>query len=275
MSPPGESPRPAFCLQRVTHRFRRADGSEAAALDGISLDVGRGEAVAIIGPSGAGKTTLLRLLNLTLRPDEGQLSVDGVDTTTLSNHELRTRRSKTATIHQQHDLVLPLRVAHNILAGGIGKWSLPRALAALVRPPASAAAIEAAREVGVLERFWERTDRLSGGEQQRVAIARALVQRVDHMLADEPVASVDVARSEAIIALLTRLAREHGSTLVVSLHDVPLALRYFPRIVGLRAGSILFDRAPTAVTETDLARLYSGEVSVVEAGGWLRRPKPT
>ncbi len=259
---------PAFSLENVTKRFRRADGSWNEAIAEASLAVRPGESLAVIGPNGAGKTTLLRLLNLTLRPDAGRVRVDGVDPAGLGGRALRRLRARTATVFQQHHLVPSLRVVHNILAGRLSAWPLPLAAFSLIFPREMGCAAEAAAQVGLLNHLWERTDRLSGGEQQRVAIARALAQSPRHILADEPVASVDPSRSDAVIALLRELSDGGRKTLIVNLHDVALALRHFPRIVGLREGRVLFDLPPERIEAELLARLYEGDA--VFGGDTLR-----
>jgi len=233
-----------------------ADGE--IALDGVSLTVGRAEHVAFIGPSGAGKTTLFRILNLTLRPTEGTLVLDGQDVTTLSDAELRRARTRIGTIYQQQNLVGRLRVVHNVLAGNLGRWSTAAALASLVRPRSVDEAAHALAEVGIPEKLWARTDELSGGQQQRVAVARVLVQNPDVILADEPVSSVDPSLAVTIVSLLRDLSHESRKTLLMNLHSVELALNYFPRIVGIRDGRVHFDLAPDKVGAELLAELYAG-----------------
>jgi len=228
------------------------------ALESISLAVGPGEKLAVIGPSGAGKTTLFRILNLTLRPTSGLLSAAGVDVSGLSDDELRLQRRRIGTIYQQQNLVGRLRVIHNVLAGHLGEWSTPRALLSLFRPQEPEGARRALAQVGIPEKLYARTDELSGGQQQRVAIARVLVQNPDIILADEPVSSVDPSLAITIVTLLCDLAHESHKTLLMNLHSVDLALRYFPRIVGIRDGRVQFDLAPDKVTEDLLQGLYAG-----------------
>ena len=244
-------------LSRVRKVF--ADGS--VALDDASLTIGRGEHVAFIGPSGAGKTTLFRILNLTLRPTSGRLGLDGVDTTTLRGAALRRARARIGSIYQQHNLVGRLRVVHNVLAGNLGRWSTPTALASLLRPRDSGEAARALERVGMPEKLHARTDELSGGQQQRVAIARVLVQDPDVILADEPVSSVDPSLAVAIVTLLRDLSHTSRKTLLMNLHSVDLALGYFPRIVGIRNGRVQFDLAPDKITHELLAELYAGHAA--------------
>ena len=109
------------------------------------------------------------------------------------------------------------------------------------------------KRVGIKEKIFHRVDHLSGGQQQRVAIARALYQRPEMILADEPVSSVDPERAKSLVELLIGLAREEGQTLVMSLHDIDLAKRYFDRVIGLREGQVVMDGAPDQI---DLTKLY-------------------
>jgi phosphonate transport system ATP-binding protein len=243
-----------FELENVRKVFD--DGT--VAVDGISLAIGRGEHVAFIGPSGAGKTTLFRLLNLTLRPTSGIIRLDGVDVSRLSDAALRDARRRIGTIYQQHNLVARLRVVHNVLAGNLGRWSTLTAVASLVSPRNREDAHRALSQVGIPEKLYARTDGLSGGQQQRVAIARVLVQDPDIVLADEPVSSVDPSLAASIVALLRDLSAESRKTLIMNLHGVDLALAYFPRIVGIREGRVLFDLAPDKVDADLLSTLYPG-----------------
>ena len=238
--------------------IRKAFGRGDVAIEAISLTVGRGEHVAFIGPSGAGKTTLFRVLNLTLRPTEGTVILDGRDAATLSDAELRRLRTRIGTVYQQHNLVGRLRVVHNVLAGNLGRWSTLTALASLVRPRGVDEAAHALQQVGMPEKLYARTDELSGGQQQRVAIARVLVQDPDVILADEPVSSVDPSLAVTIVSLLRDLSHQSGKTLLMNLHSIELALGYFPRIVGIREGRVQFDLAPDQVSGERLAELYAG-----------------
>jgi len=266
----------AFNLANVHKRFPMAGGRSSRgnwknALRGVTLSIRSGESVAVIGPSGAGKTTLLRMMNLTLRPDSGEIYIDGIDPSKISGKELRRLRAGTGTIYQQHNLIPTLRAVHNILAGRLSSWSIFRSLYSLLSPREINRAAEVAHQVGVLDKLWERTDRLSGGEQQRVAIARTLIQNSRHLLADEPIASVDPSRADILISLLRKLSDKSQKTIIVNLHDVPVALRHFPRIIGLHAGKIIFDLPPEEITSDLLIRLYEGdqEMRAGEAHTWI------
>jgi phosphonate transport system ATP-binding protein len=243
-----------YRLQHVRKVF--ADGT--AAVDDVSLNIRQGERVAVIGPSGAGKTTLFRLLNATLRPTSGRLWFDEVDLESLSGRRLRQLRRRIGTVYQQHNLVPQLRVIHNVLAGRLGRWTLPKALLSLMSPQERAVALMALERVGIPEKLYTRTAYLSGGQQQRVAIARVLVQDPDVILADEPVSSVDPTLGRTIMELLGQLAESHKKTLVANLHAVSFALDFFPRVIGFRQGRVAFDLPSAAVTDKVLADLYAG-----------------
>lgn len=249
--PPGQGAR--FELDAVSVRF-----GDTFALDGVSLEIRPGEPVALVGPSGSGKTTLLRLLNGSLRPTAGRVSIDSRPIADQSPRELAAVQSRIGFVYQDLRLVPNLRVAQNVVAGRVGQQSLLQSLRSFLAPSKSTLerVFAILERVGIAEKIFERTDRLSGGQQQRVAVARALFQDPRALLADEPVSSVDPARAESTMELLTSVSRELGLTLVVSLHQLSLAQRYFPRLIGLRHGRVLFDRAPDRVAVSDLSALY-------------------
>ncbi|MBI2229640.1 MAG: phosphonate ABC transporter ATP-binding protein [Deltaproteobacteria bacterium] len=237
---------------------RKVFGRHQIALDGIDLNVQRGEKLALIGPSGAGKTTLFRLLNCTLRPTTGKLWLDDCDVESLHGKRLRAMRRQIGTIYQQHNLVQRLKVVHNVLAGQLGRWSTLRSLMSLAKPADLGLAHKALEQVGIADKIFERTDELSGGQQQRVAIARVLVQDPEVILADEPVSSVDPTLASTIVRLLIDISESTRKTLIVSLHSVDLALAYFPRVIGISHGSITFDLSPDKISEAMLEGLYAG-----------------
>lgn len=242
-----------FQLDDVSVRFRGFD-----ALSGVCLHVSPGEAVGLLGPSGAGKTTLLRLLNGSLRPTSGYVRIDGEPVCELSRRELRQVRAAIGFVRQDLCLIPNLRVSKNVIAGKLGQLSFVSALRTMLLPPISALepALALLDRVGIADKLFERTDRLSGGEQQRVAIARALYQNPEALLADEPVASVDPARARDTVALLARISREEEITLCMTLHRLELAREFFPRLIGLRGGRIVFDRKSTEVDDSDFDALY-------------------
>lgn len=227
-----------------------------AALSALNLTIEAGERVALIGPSGAGKSTLLNLLNGTLMPTSGQLRLMGYAVSQISSRRRRQLQRQIGTIYQQHHLVPTLAVIHNVNAGHLGRWSFWQAAWSLLWPQASLQAAQALAQVGIADKLYSRTDRLSGGQQQRVALARVLVQDPAAILADEPTASVDPARSREVMALLLQLSQEQHKTLVVSLHDIDFAFSHCERVLGLRSGRLLFDAPAAQVTPAMIADLY-------------------
>ena len=183
----------------------------------------------------------------------------GVDPVQASNAQLRALRSRIGFVHQDLALVPNLRVLQNVLAGRLGRWGLWSALRALLWPGRSAKTdvFKLLAELGIEEKIFEPVANLSGGEAQRVALARALFQEPSVLLADEPVASVDPSRARSVLELLLRVARDRKLPLVVSLHQADLAREFFPRLVGMRAGRIVFDRDRSEVSDADWEALYS------------------
>jgi phosphonate transport system ATP-binding protein len=250
---------PALALNGVG--LVHPNGQRAVA--GVSLEVGSGERVAIIGPSGAGKTTLLRLAAASLRPSEGRVQVLGDNPWQLGAGSLRRLRSRIGVVHQAPPIPPQLRVVTAILAGRLGSWSTWKALGSLVYPADIAGAREVLARLDLADRLFDRCDRLSGGQLQRVGIARVLYQRPQLLLADEPVSALDPALADEAVSQLIAHSEASGATLVASLHAVDLALKWFPRIVGMRAGELVFDRPAREVGREMLAELYATEGKVL------------
>lgn len=231
---------------------------ETVALSDVDLELEPGEAVGFVGPSGSGKTTLLKLLNGTVRPTSGSVCVNGANLASLNPRGLRALRSRIATVHQDLSLVPNLRVIRNVLLGRLGRLSLLSTLRLLLLPPRTEVlrVHEILERVGIGEKLYERTDRLSGGQRQRVAIARALYQEPSALLPDEPVSSLDPARSRDTMGLLLELSRETGMTLCVSLHDLEVAREFVPRLVGLRRGKVVLDQPTAELGDDDFRDLY-------------------
>jgi len=229
------------------------------ALVSVDLSVAAGERVALIGPSGAGKTTLLRVAGVSLRPTEGRVELLGEAPWQLGAGGLRRLRARIGAVHQTPPLPPRQRVVTAVLAGRLGQWSVGKALWSLVHPADTAGAHEALDRLGLADRLFDRCDRLSGGQLQRVAVARVLYQRPDLLLADEPVSSLDPATSELLLSRLVAQSEATGAALVASLHAVDLALKWFPRVVGVRGGQVMFDLPAGGVTPALLRALYAGD----------------
>ncbi|PKM05088.1 MAG: phosphonate ABC transporter ATP-binding protein [Gammaproteobacteria bacterium HGW-Gammaproteobacteria-6] len=241
-------------IQLKTQQASVTYGNGHKALMPNSLNFYQGEFVVLLGASGAGKSTLLRSLNGLVKPTEGSvISTTNGDigkTTNLRNH-----RRQTGMIFQQHHLIGRLSVLNNVLLGRIGYHSCWRTLL-----PWSTAekhmALAALERVGLLDHALQRADQLSGGQQQRVGVARALIQQPDILLADEPVASLDPATAEQLLTLIHSICKSDGLTAIVSLHQVDFARHFADRIVGLRAGSVVFDGLPSDLTDDVAKGLY-------------------
>jgi phosphonate transport system ATP-binding protein len=237
------------------------------AVAGVSLNVRTGERVAVIGPSGAGKTSLLRLAAASLRPTEGRVQVLGENPWQLGAAALRRLRSRIGVVHQAPPIPPQLRVVTAILAGRLGTWSTWKAIGSLLYPADIAGAREVLARLDLADRLFDRCDRLSGGQLQRVGIARVLYQGAALMLADEPVSALDPALAGEAVSQLIAQSEASGSTLVASLHAVDLALKWFPRIVGMRAGELVFDRPAHEVSHDMLSELYATEGRVLPTQG--------
>jgi len=236
------------------------------ALQSVSLAGRGGERIAVIGPSGAGKTTLLRVLGAGLRPGEGEVRLLDQAPWQASAAELRRLRARIGSVQQSPPIAPRLRVVSAVLSGRLGQWSTLRAIGSLLHPSDLEGAHEALSRLALGERLFERCDRLSGGQLQRVGIARVLYQRPALLLADEPVSALDPSLADTTLRVLVEQAGATGATLVASLHAVDLALRWFPRIVGMREGRIAFDLPVEAVTPGMLAALYANEAQPGEPG---------
>ena len=227
------------------------------ALIDVDLTVRVGERVALLGPSGAGKSTLLAVCTGAVGPDAGAVEVLGWRLAGLNDGALLAVRRRIGTIHQRLNLVGRLPVVHNVNAGHLGRWSSWQALSSLARPREVERARDALDLTGIGDKLFARTDELSGGEQQRVALARVLVQDPDLVLADEPVSSLDPAHADEVMRLLCTTVATPGRTLMVSLHDVDLAVRRCDRVVGLREGRVRFDLPAAEVDDALRDQLYS------------------
>ncbi|MBC7957505.1 MAG: phosphonate ABC transporter ATP-binding protein, partial [Cytophagales bacterium] len=224
-------------------QLRKTFGKHAALRD-VSLQVQRGEMVALLGASGSGKSTLLRHLSGLHRADANSHSKITVLGNTLQQNgrlgrDTRATRAKVAAIFQQFNLVDRLSVMSNVLAGSLHRLPLWRGLLGRFPQAELQRAHEAMCRVGIERCAWQRASTLSGGQQQRAAISRALVQGAQIILADEPIASLDPESSRRVMELLAEVNRELGVTVIVSLHQVDYAFAYCPRTVALRAGEVV------------------------------------
>jgi phosphonate transport system ATP-binding protein len=246
----------AFTLTNVAVRHPSAAADSAYALSDLSLSIRAGEQVALIGPSGAGKTTLLHTLACAHRPASGQFTALGDDPWTLTNAQRHAMRARLFLAPQSPPLPPRQRVVTAVLAGRLPGWSMWQAIASLIKPSEPQAAFDALAKFSLQDKLYSRVDRLSGGERQRCGMARLLVSRAETFLVDEPLSALDPTLALMTLAVLRQEAQARGATLVCSLHQVALARAYFPRIVGLRDGRVVFDARREDVTDAMINALY-------------------
>jgi phosphonate transport system ATP-binding protein len=242
---------PAVELDRVSVRY-----GASVALSDVSFTLNVGETVGLLGQSGSGKSTLLSVCGGRVQASSGTVRVHGIDVLATPKWQ-RVHGQTIGFIPQQLHLVGRLRVIHNVNAGLLGQWSTMQALGSLIRPKGRHEVAGILDRVGVANKINERTDRLSGGEQQRVAVARTLRQDARILLADEPTASLDPTRALDVMQLLCGLARADERTLIASQHDIETALQTCDRLIGLRAGKLMFDLPTSEVTPDVAAALYA------------------
>ena len=228
-------------------------------LRGVSLELRRNEVVGLIGASGSGKSTLLRAVHRLVEPAAGTVILDGVNLSGLASGELRQARLRMGMIFQEHALVGRLTVMENVLCGTLGRTGFWKSVRRHFDPDDVGEAFRLLERMGIEGLEDRRCDELSGGQKQRVGIARALIQHPDVLLVDEPTASLDPAASARIMNLITEVCAEGNLAAIINLHDVPLARRFCPRILGLHGGKIVFDGPPSALDDEILTQVYGEE----------------
>ena len=233
------------------------------ALNGVSVEVGAGEMVALIGPSGSGKSTLLRSITglQSIDPGKGTIAVFGevVQKDGRVTGKVRAARQKLGMIFQQFNLVGRLSLFSNVMLGCLGRIPAWKGTFGLWPPADKQKAMEALYRVGVADYAAQRANTLSGGQQQRGAIARALVQGARAILADEPVASLDPVSARKVMELLVELNQRDGLGVIVTLHQVDYAIRYCDRVIALQAGKVVYDGPSTGLDTRRLIEIYGPE----------------
>jgi phosphonate transport system ATP-binding protein len=256
--------------------IRKASKSfgERRALDGVSVEVRRGEMIALIGPSGSGKSTLLRSISGLQTIDSGEGVIEAFGAAVQEHGRISSGVRKTRTrigfIFQQFNLVGRLSLFTNVALGSLGRIEGWRGFLGLWPAETKTAAMAALARVGVADYAGQRANTLSGGQQQRGAIARALVQKAKIILADEPVASLDPVAARKVMESLRDLNAEDGLTVVVTLHQVDYALRYCERVIALKAGKIVYDGPAGGLKTEQLIDIYGPEFEDVF---WEGAPK--
>lgn len=233
-------------------------------LDHVNLTIEQGEFVGIIGLSGAGKSTLLRAINKMHDITDGKLTVNGSDVHALFGKQLRTFRRGIGMIFQSFNLVSRTTVIKNVLTARVPEMPFWRVVLGLFKKEDKILALESLDKVGILDKAYIRADQLSGGQQQRVALARTLAQEPKIILADEPVAALDPVTAKQVMQDFRRINQEMNISILINIHHVELALEYANRIIGIRAGQIVYDGPASQVTPEVLSSIYQGKVPTEE-----------
>jgi lipoprotein-releasing system ATP-binding protein len=218
-------------IRNLTKIF--GDGVEIKALDGVDLDIKRGEFLSIIGPSGSGKSTLLNQIGILDTPTSGTTLLNGVDVTKMSDKERsRTRNKELGFIFQYHHLLPDFNALENVM--------MPLLISGIKSSQAREIASKVLGEVGLGDRMKHRPNQLSGGQNQRVAIARALANKPSIVIGDEPTGNLDSKSSDSIYELLRKLNREHEQTFILVTHDEQMAAKT-DRVIRLVDGKVVED----------------------------------
>lgn len=225
-------------------------------LDSIDLEIPDGQFVVVVGLSGAGKSTLVRTINGLVPVSSGSLEVSGQRVDGASKKSLRQLRGQIGMIFQSFNLVNRTSVLKNVLVGRLHATPTLLSLFGHYRKDDTEIAFQSLERVGIVEKAYVRASQLSGGQQQRVAIARALAQQPTVILADEPVASLDPPTANMVMRDLQRINRELGITTVVNLHFLDLARNYADRIIGMRAGKVVFDGTAADADDEVFTSIY-------------------
>ena len=237
------------------------------ALKYVSLEIKQGEFVAIIGLSGAGKSTLLRTINRMHDISEGSLTVNGQEVNDLSGKDLRKFRRKVGMVFQSFNLVTRTTVINNVLTSRVPDMPLWKSIIGLYSKEDKVIALEALDKVGILDKAYVRADQLSGGQQQRVALARTLAQKPEIILADEPVAALDPITAKQVMDDFKKINKELNMSVLINIHHVDLALKYADRVIGIKAGEIVYDGPATKVDSEVLKQIYGRELAADEVMG--------
>lgn len=229
-------------------------------LKDVNLTIEDGEFVAIIGLSGAGKSTLIRSVNRMHGINSGELKVDGVEVSKLEGKSLRALRRKIGMIFQSFNLVTRTTVIKNVLTAFVPELSVWRSIFGIFPKEMKLKALESLDKVGILDKAYTRVDQLSGGQQQRVALARTLAQSPSIILADEPVAALDPVTAKAVMDDFRNINKNMGITVLINIHHVELALEYCDRVIGVKAGQVVFDGPSCEVNDDVMKTIYGDRI---------------
>ena len=253
-----DSDRPLVELTHVEKHY-----GDLHVLKDINLTVKKGEVLVIVGPSGSGKSTMCRTINRLETIDSGDIRIDGKPLPQ-EGKELASLRAEVGMVFQSFNLVTRTTVIKNVLSACVPDMPFWRVLLGAFRKEDKLKALESLGKVGILDKAYMRADQLSGGQQQRVALARTLTQDPHIILADEPVAALDPVTAKQVMEDFVHINQELGISILLNIHHVELALEYADRIIGIRAGKIVYDGPSKQVDQTVLDAIY-GEDAVSEA----------
>lgn len=239
-------------MQNVNKSYKMGSGSLHVLKD-ISLTVEQGEYLAILGPSGSGKSTLMNIIGCMDVLDEGTYNLDGVEIEKAKEKELTNiRNQKIGFIFQKYHLIPTYNVLQNIV--------MPLLMRGMTLKDARDASMDTIAMLGLAERIDHKPNELSGGQQQRVALARTLAQNPEIILADEPVAALDPVTAKQVMSDFRKINQDMNISILINIHHVELALEYADRIIGIRAGKIVYDGPSENVTQDVLNTIYEGKI---------------
>lgn len=227
-------------------------------LKGINLTINKGEFVVVVGLSGAGKSTLLRSINHLHDITSGDILIDGKSITSAKGKNLRKLRRDIGMIFQNFNLVKRSSVLRNVLVGRVAYYPTWKTTFNLFSKEDKQKAYEALQQVDLADKVYARADELSGGQQQRVAIARVLMQNPKIILADEPTASLDPQTSVRVMNDLKMLNEKYDMTVVANLHSIELAQQFGERVIGIRAGQVVYDGKMKDTPKSVFTNIYNG-----------------
>ena len=232
-------------------------GGVVKAVDGVSFKIRNKEIVTIIGRSGAGKSTIMRCINGLVANNGGSVVFEGSEIANkMDKKSLCMLRCKIGFIFQHFNLVNRLTVFQNVMHGRLGHISTFDGIIGKYPENDKEKAFAVLQSIGLEDQIYMRAGDLSGGQKQRVAIARALMQEPSLLLCDEPIASLDPVTSRTIMELIVDQARQRGIACLINLHQVWFAKEYSTRILGMRAGKLVFDGEPERLSESVIDGIY-------------------
>ncbi len=240
----------------------RKQFGRVVAVDDVSFQVASPQMIGIIGPSGAGKSTLIRMFNRLTPPSGGRVIVDGRDILKLRGAEKRAWQRDCAMVFQQFNLVPRLDVITNVMLGRLNGHGTLKSMFNLFGREEIERSMAALERLGIADQALKRAEALSGGQQQRVAIARALTQDPKMVLADEPIASLDPLSAEVVMKSLRGIRDRDNLTVICNLHTLDTARRYCDRVIGMRAGALVFDGLPSELKPAVVKDIYGAESEI-------------